>query len=103
MKKLDLSANGVTQSLQIGDSLEIILPEGATTPYLWEIESVNFPSKVAIHPRFHPAGSTAAGAAGQKIFTIEAREPGTVNIRLKHWDQWQNHVQETFDMILEIR
>lgn len=94
--------NGTTQSLRVGNSFTFALSEGAATPYLWAIESISNPDLVEVNMHYTPAQGDSIGAAGHKVITVTAMNKGTASVYLKHWDQWQNHVQETFEISFNI-
>lgn len=94
--------HGTTQVIQVGKSFTFALNEGAATPYLWAIEYISNPDLIQIATQYVPAQSNALGATGHKVFTITALGKGHTSIHLKHWDQWQNHIQETLEISVNI-
>lgn len=94
--------HGTTQVMPVGKSFTFALTEGAATPYLWAIEHISNPDLIQLETHYVPPQGGALGAAGHKVFTITALNKGHVSIQLKHWDQWQNHIQETFEISIEI-
>ncbi len=73
---------------QVGDTIEIHLPENATTGYRWE------PDGLDLH-LFELAGATAdypsgtLGSGGDAQFRIKVIAKGSATLRLKNWRRWE--------------
>jgi inhibitor of cysteine peptidase len=73
---------------QVGDTIEIHLPENATTGYRWEPDSLD--------PHlFELAGATGnyppgiPGSGGDAQFRIKVLATGGSTLRLKNWRRWE--------------
>jgi inhibitor of cysteine peptidase len=79
--------SGRTIDIRSGETVEITLPENATTGYRWAIDHCDeeFIEALATEPHY-PA--KAVGSGGEVGFLFQAKKIGTGEIVLKQWRQW---------------
>jgi inhibitor of cysteine peptidase len=80
--------NGVTVTVRSGDSVEISLPENATTGYRWAIDHYDQDSIAFVSTDPHyPLGPPGSG--GTIVFVFRAIRTGSGIIALKQWRSWE--------------
>jgi inhibitor of cysteine peptidase len=95
--------DGSKIKVQVGDTIELRLPEIASTGYRWSAEDLE--SKIF---ELDEAGADypdeAIGARGDARFRITSRAPGTGTLRLKYWRPWEGEasVQKRFVVDVEV-
>jgi inhibitor of cysteine peptidase len=83
--RVGLSSDGSAVTVARGDTLEVSLPQNASTGYRWELA----PSEGfrIVDDRLEPPVSAYAGAAGHRVFVLRVEEPGIVQARLRRpWE-----------------
>jgi predicted secreted protein len=78
--------NGRTVELSVGSILTVRLQENPTTGYSWSVEAANGLEKVGDS---FEAGGAAIGAAGVRVLQFRATRPGSHELRLKNWREWE--------------
>jgi inhibitor of cysteine peptidase len=80
--------NDRTWDIRLGETVQVTLPENATTGYRWSIDRVDeeFVKVLGSEPR-HTAN--AIGSGGEIAFTFQGIKVGTGEIALKHWRPWE--------------
>ncbi len=78
--------NGRTVEVSVGSLLTVRLQENPTTGYSWSVEAANGLGKV--EDSFE-AGGAAIGAAGVRVLQFRATRPGSHELRLKNWREWE--------------
>jgi inhibitor of cysteine peptidase len=94
MPSLTEADNGRSVDLRVGETVEITLPENATTGYRWAIDRLD-PGIVEASeskPRY-PSGQV--GSAGQETFAFKATKPGSGEVRLKYWRHFEGDASVT--------
>ncbi|MGC9666350.1 protease inhibitor I42 family protein [Planosporangium sp. 12N6] len=82
--RADLSDDGSTVVAAPGDTLEVALPENASTGYRWAFEPS--PGLVILDDRVLPS-SDQPGAGGERVFAVRVDAPGEVRARLRRsWE-----------------
>jgi len=95
--------SGKTVEVDVGENLELSLPENATTGYRWEIE--NLDNKViSVKDEDYQPSSGKVGSGGAKKWSLKAVAPGKTECRLKLWRQWEGNssVQKRFSVMLVV-
>jgi predicted secreted protein len=83
--RVGLSSDGSAVTVARGGTLEVSLPQNASTGYRWELT----PSAglLIVDDRLEPPTSEHAGAGGQRVFVLRVEEPGVVRARLRRaWE-----------------
>ncbi len=96
--------NGRTVDICVGESVEIKLPENATTGYRWEIDGYDDELIEArdAEPRY---ANSAIGSGGAVFFVFQGKQVGTGEIALKHWRHWEGEssVNTRFRIRFQVR
>jgi inhibitor of cysteine peptidase len=86
--------NGRTIDVRPGETVQVTLPENATTGYRWAVDHYDQDSIEAVSTEPHyPA--KAVGAGGEVAFSFRAKKIGSGEIVLKHWRQWEGDASVT--------
>jgi inhibitor of cysteine peptidase len=83
---VDEQQSGTRIDVRPGEVLAIRLKESASTGYRWAVENAD---GLALEERGHADRGTAPRAAGFHEFRFRAAGPGTHQLRLKHWRDWE--------------
>ena len=96
--------NGRSIDIHAGGILLVRLHENASTGYRWALDDVASPL-IAVHDVEYAGQSQALGSPGEVQWRIEAKSPGTAQIDLKLWRQWEgdSSIQKRFGIVLKIR
>jgi inhibitor of cysteine peptidase len=88
MQSIGENDNGRTVDIRLGGSLQVILPENATTGYRWAIDRCDeeIIEALATEPRYK---ANAIGSGGEVVFIFQAKKIGNGEIVLKHWRHWE--------------
>lgn len=80
--------NERTVDLRLGDSIQVLLPENATTGYRWAIDRYDkeFIEALETEPRYM---ANAVGSGGEVAFIFKGKKIGTGEIMLKRWRHWE--------------
>jgi len=93
---LDQQDRGSRVSLATGDTLDVLLPENATTGYLWAVAGV--PDNVQlVDDELLPASVARPGAGGAHRYRFSVTGPpeGTLRLELRRpWEQTQQPSDE---------
>ena len=74
--------------LAVGEEAELLLPEKRLAGYHWEIEESGKPV-VAVEDRGAAPPDSPLGGANTRRLRIQAVEPGTATVRLRHRRSWE--------------
>jgi predicted secreted protein len=85
MRRIGLPDDGAAITVPRASSLEVVLPQSASTGYRWEIAPSEGLS--VVDDRLEPPPSDRPGASGQRIFVLRVDESGVVSARLRRvWE-----------------
>jgi predicted secreted protein len=80
-----LSDDGSTVVVSRGDTLEVVLPQNASTGYRWELTPST--GLVVEEERVLPPSPERPGAGGGRLFVLRVDEPGVVLAHLRRpWE-----------------
>ena len=82
---LDQQHNGCSIDARVGDLLTVRLKENAGTGYRWAVENAGHLELEDDHNQT----TDAPGASGVREFRFRAVQPENVELRLKHWRDWE--------------
>ena len=108
MKKLKYSIsredNNKKIKLEVGEELELNLPENPSTGYRWEIQGADDPRLLLQHTEFQAGPGKAIGHEGLRSWIFKAKKAGEVKLRLNHWRPWlkEKSLLESFEIYVEI-
>lgn len=80
--------DGAQVRVHVGDTLELRLPENATTGYRWALDERD--SEVFGPCEKHgeyPCKTTGSG--GEAVFRVKVRAAGHAALRAKYWRRWE--------------
>lgn len=94
--RVGLSSNGSAVTVARGDTLEVSLPQNASTGYRWELD----PSAglMVVADRLERPVSGHAGAGGQRVFVLRVDGPGVVRARLRRSWEPPERVAQTYSV-----
>jgi len=80
--------NNRTIDIPVGETVEVTLPENATTGYRWAVESYDSEHIEALgsEPRYTAKG---VGSGGEVMFHFRGKKAGSGGIALKQWRAWE--------------
>ena len=80
--------NDRTMDIHLDETVQISLPENATTGYRWEIDRYDeaLIKMLATEPCYT---SNAIGSGGVVAFIFQGKKIGSGEIALKHWRSWE--------------
>jgi inhibitor of cysteine peptidase len=93
--------NGRTVDIRLGESVQINLPENATTGYRWAIDHYDeeFIEAIATEPHYT---ANAIGSGGEVAFIFQGKKIGTGEIVLKYWRHWEGDLSITSRFYLRL-
>lgn len=96
---------GKTVTLRPGQSLVVQLAENPTTGFRWVLAQGNEEIVALRDSNYVMAAGAGIGGGGQRTFTFEASKPGSVQLQLKLWREWEGEssVLQRFSVTLEVR
>lgn len=72
----------------VGEAFVIVLPDNGPGGYLWRVADLPPPLDLRREDDLAP-GEGAPGATGEKVFELEATEPGTFTVRFERRRDWE--------------
>ena len=96
--------NGKKLELRVGDSVSLRLRENAATGYRWSLDPLDA-ATVGVREDAQLDRSGAVGGGGDMQWVMEAKAPGTVQVKLKLGRRWEGDasVKKRFEVTLIIR
>jgi inhibitor of cysteine peptidase len=94
--------DGSRVQVRVGDTVEVRLPEIASSGYRWSAEALD-PSMFELNETGADYPSEALGSSGYALFRIAVRAAGNGTLRLKYWRPWEGEagVQRRFTVDVE--
>jgi inhibitor of cysteine peptidase len=91
---------GARRTVQVGDAIEVTLPETATTGFRWVSEvDESALRKLSDEGR---APTVPRGAPGTRVIGYEALRPGGALLRMVKRRAWDDKVSDEFEVRLEV-
>jgi inhibitor of cysteine peptidase len=87
MRELTKADSDTELEIEIGDTLELRLPENRTTGYRWQMCSAGAPALQLIEDSFTPP-SGALGAGGMRRWKFRAALAGAARLEPEHHRSW---------------
>ena len=90
--------------LEVGEKLELNLPENPSTGYRWEIQGAGDPKLLLQNTEFQAGPGKAIGHEGLRSWIFKAKQAGEVKLRVNHWRPWlkEKSLLESFEIYVEI-
>ena len=100
--EISTSQNGQTLAIKVGDSVELRLPENASTGYRWAVDVLDEAHVMVCETGFR--GRDSAGSGGDAYWQLRATAPGDTAIGLKRWRPFEGDrsIVERFAITLHI-
>jgi inhibitor of cysteine peptidase len=101
--RIDARHNGQRVEASPGDSVELVLPENATTGFQWQLEEPADPLRTESSDLV-PPDDARAGAAGQRRVVVRAVRPGSGRLELLLRRSWEppEQAQETYTVDIDV-
>src|SRR5262249_62125592 len=86
-----MAENTDTEQIEVasGEPFAIVLPDNGMGGYLWHVAELPAAIEVRREDDLPPGGAGAPGATGQKVFELEATQPGTYAVRFEQRRDWE--------------
>jgi inhibitor of cysteine peptidase len=81
--------SAVQVSLQVGDTLRVVLPSTPSTGYSWRPSGDDTTGAMQVKSSQYKAGPPRPGASGTQTFTLAAKAPGQDHLRLNYIRPWE--------------
>ena len=89
--------------VEIGDKITVKLCSNPTTGFQWKYETVgDIVLQVEDHDFEEPEGEGVEGAAGKEVWTFEAVEKGTTEVRMEYSQPWEGGVKAEWTFTLAV-
>ncbi|MDQ1696103.1 MAG: hypothetical protein QOJ03_1456 [Frankiaceae bacterium] len=101
--RIDQQYDGKRVTAQVGDSIEVTLPEIATTGFRWEVDETGAPLEVQTSE--HDTGENMkAGATGNRHVVVKAARPGNGRLSLRLRRSWEapDEAEDTFAVDVDV-
>lgn len=102
-RELSEADDGSVVSLAVGESVEVLLPENASTGFRWSLDR-------SVGPVLHMADDAPVraeraepGGAGARRFRFQAELAGDAAIHLKHWRPWEGDRSVTKRFVVRVQ
>ena len=82
--------NGQTIEVAIGDTLDITLPETASTGFSWQVVSACDPTCAVAADTRTPPGTAKPGAPGAHHWRLEAKRAGEGEFKVAYRRPWES-------------
>jgi inhibitor of cysteine peptidase len=81
--------SAVQVSLQVGDTLRVVLPSTPSTGYSWRPSGDDAAGAMQVTSSQYKAGQPRPGASGTQTFTLAAKAPGQDHLTLHYIRPWE--------------
>ena len=86
--RIDERQNGTRVGAHVGDSIELVLPEIATTGFQWVVDEPGEALAVETS-ELMPADGVRPGAAGKRHVVVRVVRPGSTRLSLRLRRSWE--------------
>jgi predicted secreted protein len=87
-------------SARTGERIVVQVEETPTTGYQWMVATPP-PGLEVDDTAFEPPASDAPGAAGRRVITVHATEPGTHRLSIERRRAWEPAAAETREVVVD--
>jgi predicted secreted protein len=88
--KLTKENDGQQLSVSVGDKISVTLPEHFTAGYRWSITQLDTNVIFKVEEKYIIPNSENFGAAGERKFVLQARNPATTDVALEEKRSWED-------------
>lgn len=94
---------GATVPAKVGDTVEVALPEIATTGFQWQADEPG-PALTVETSKLEPPDVARPGAAGVRHVVVRAVQPGTSRLSLRLRRSWEppDKSEDTYDVDIDV-
>jgi inhibitor of cysteine peptidase len=85
--------SAVQVSLQVGDTLRVVLPSTPSTGYSWRPSGDDTAGTLQVKSSQYNAGQPKPGASGTQTLTLIAKKPGQDHLRLNYVRPWEKNAK----------
>lgn len=107
MQTVTLTERDSGRSLVVQSNTQVFvqLPEHPTTGYRWSVDQLDEAIVAPQDSTYRAASDNAIGGGGVHIFSFTARQPGTTQLRLKLWREWEGDasITERFEAAIQVQ
>src|SRR5215831_1183397 len=100
---IDESRNGETIEVAVGSTIDIHLPENASTGFRWSMTSRGEPSLAVISDERRPPSSPAPGATGEHRWQLRATAAGECDVAIAYRRPWEDDSSQGRRFIVHVR
>jgi len=79
---------GRTFSIRPGETIQVVLPENASTGYRWALDAHD-PEAIELLDAGADYAGAALGSGGNAVFVFRGKKGGETRVTLKHWRRWE--------------
>ena len=102
MREIGKEHNGTELDAQVGETLELRLPENPTTGYRWQLRSDGAPVLALLSDSFAPGGG-ATGSTGSRRWAFRIAQPGLARVAVEQQRNWERRAIDTFEVAVRAR
>jgi inhibitor of cysteine peptidase len=102
MITLDETASGTSVDLNVGQMVELRLPENRSTGYRWRIESDGGPACHIVDAGMPALPDGGPGVGGMHLWRIEGAQAGQCNVALAYARPWETGVAPVRSFTLHV-
>ena len=89
-------------AVSVDEPFVIVLSDNGPGGYVWRVAEL--PPAFRVRREDHRApGEGAPGATGEKVFELEATEPGTFTLRFERRRDWEPGADRDRAMVVDVR
>jgi inhibitor of cysteine peptidase len=94
MTTLGEADNNQTFTVRVGDTIQVSLPENASTGFRWAVDHYSDAviEAVSLEPHYT---DKAVGTGGDVVFTFKGKKAGSGDIELKYWRSFEGDKSAT--------
>ena len=102
MPEIGKEHSGSELNLEVGESLELRLPENPTTGYRWQLRSSGSPVLELMEDSPSPAGE-AVGAGRVRRWVFRAAQAGLARLELEQRRSWERQAVDSFNVAIRVK
>ncbi len=103
MLHFDRESTDPKAEINVGDSIEVRLPENPTTGYRWNV-APNYVGTIVLNlDTFQIQDQVSLGGGGTRIWQFTATKPGTIELKFVNKRSWENKHVDEFAVSVRVR
>jgi len=88
-------------TVEIGEPFVVVLPDNGPGGYFWRVADLPATLRVRREDDLAP-GVGAPGATGEKVFELEATEPGVFTVRFERRRDWEPGADRERTLVVDV-